>query len=796
MLSRTAPRKTILLACAVALVAAGCSQLSDLPRLTRADLRFHPPQSSFLWDSQGRLITTFHGEQDRTVISIKRIPRDVRRAVIAIEDQRFFTHDGVDLRAIARAFFANIRSGTVEEGGSTITQQYVKNVIISPNEIAARTIERKIDEAALARQLEAKLSKREILARYLNTVYFGEGSYGIQAAARTYFRKPANRLTLAEGALLAGAIRSPGFYNPFDKPHRAKKRRNVVLQKMEQLGWADPAQVQKAMRSPLGLTQWSNRERYPAPYFVDYVKRLIKYDPRFRALGRTPNIREKRMFTGGLSIYTTLDRNMQTAAEGAINQVLTLESDPHGALVAVDPTNGYVRAMVGGRDFFAKRKEDRYAKLNLAILAEPNLGRVAAPSSKKVLKLAPGTGRQAGSAFKPFALVAALRAGKSLAERYPGPSFKIFPGLNNGAPWEVHNYADASFGTIPLLTATINSVNTVYAQLIVDVGPENVVDVAQRMGIRTHLNPYYSAVLGSNEVNALGMASAYATLADSGKYHPPVAITKIVNSEGKLIYQDDSEPSTVIQPGIAYIATTALQRVILEGTGTAALGYLGGRPAAGKTGTAQEYQDAWFAGYTPDLAAAVWVGYPEGQIQMKPYCSVRFEAVPGGQREVCRPTRIQVTGGSWPTEIWGAFMSRALIGVPVAQFEVPEAGLVAVTIDTRTGCLSASRTPDEYQVTQYFAPGTEPTSTCGIPGDEDGDGEIDTDDQSVPAVVGYERGAAISLLEGDGFDVDVIEQAESSRGQAKKNSEKVWRQSPGGGSEADEGDTVTIWVNP
>src|SRR5918992_2778037 len=318
MFVRTIPRRAILVACALALAATGCAQLQDLPRLTKADLRFHPPQSSFLWDSQGRLITTFHGEQDPTVIPLKRIPKHVRRAVIAIEDQRFYDHDGVDLRAIARAFFANIESGSIEEGGSTITQQYVKNVIISPNEIAARTIKRKIDEAALARQLEAKLSKKEILTRYLNTVYFGEGSYGIQAAARTYFRKPANKLTLAQGALLAGTIRSPGSYNPFDNRKRAKKRRNVVLKRMEQLGWADPTKVQKALGSKLHLTKWSEREHYPAPYFVDYVKRLIKYDPRFRALGRTPNIREKRMFTGGLSIYTTLDRDMQTAAENAI----------------------------------------------------------------------------------------------------------------------------------------------------------------------------------------------------------------------------------------------------------------------------------------------------------------------------------------------------------------------------------------------------------------------------------------------------------------------------------------------
>ncbi|MGH2786560.1 MAG: penicillin-binding protein [Actinomycetota bacterium] len=795
MFSRTYSRRVIALGCALALTAAGCSQLSDLPRLTAADLRFHPHQSSFLYDSGGRLVTTFHGEENRTVIPLKRIPRHVRRAVIAIEDERFYEHDGVDLRAIARAFFANVRSGAVEEGGSTITQQYVKNVIISPGDIAARTIERKIDEAALARQLEEKLSKKEILARYLNAVYLGEGAYGIQASAKTFFGVPARKLSLAQGAVLAGSIRSPGFYNPFNKPRRALKRRNVVLEKMVQLGWVQPEKAQKAMDSKLGLADISDRNRYSAPYFVDYVKRLIKYDPRFKMLGRSPNIREKRMYTGGLSIYTTLDMDMQVAAEQAIQNVLSLPNDPHGALVAIEPDSGYVRAMVGGRDYFAKRKKDRYAKLNLAIVAEPHLGRVAVSGSKKVLKQAPGTGRQAGSAFKPFALLAALQAGKSLAERYPGPSVKVFPGLNNGAPWEVHNYADASFGTITLLEATINSVNTVYAQLIVDVGPENVVDVAEKMGIRTNLNPFFSAVLGSNEVNALGMASAFATLSSYGQYRAPVAITKIVNSRGRVIYENKPKATEAIEAGVAYIATTALQRVILEGTGTAAAGYLGGRPAAGKTGTAQEYQDAWFAGYTPDLAAAVWVGYPKGQIQMKPSCELRFEGVQGGQREVCRPTRVQVTGGSWPTEIWGAFMSRALAGVPVAQFDVPAAGLVAVTIDTRTGCLAASRTPDSHQSTQYFTPGTAPNQTCAVPGDDDGDGEVDTDDRTVPSVIGYERGAAVSLLEGKGFSVDVVQERESSGG-SKKRSGEVWKQSPSGGTEFSRGATVTIWVNP
>jgi penicillin-binding protein 1A len=786
---------------ALAVTASGCAQLQDLPRLTRKDLRFRPPETSLLFDSSGRVLRSFHGEQNRTVVRLSRIPRHVQRAVIAIEDERFYEHDGVDYRAIARALVANIESGGISEGGSTITQQYVKNVIISPGAPAEQTIERKIDEAALARQVEERLSKKEILERYLNTVYFGGGAYGIQAAAGTFFGKPVNKLSLTEGALLAGLIKSPGEFNPYRTPKEARRRRNLVLTKLEELGWAKPGKVQRARSSRLGLKRSAEGDRYPAPYFVDYVTRLIKYDPRFRVLGRTSAVREKRLFTGGLRIYTTIDLEMQEAAEQAVAGVLTEPSDPHGSLVAIDPKTGYVKAMVGGRNFFAKKKQNRrFAKLNLAIAAEPALGRVVDSRSGKVVNRAPGTGRQAGSSFKPFALIAALMNGVSLAERFPGPSMKIFPGLStNGEPWEVHNYGDAGFGTLSLLEATINSVNTVYAQLIVDVGPSKVVEVAERMGINTPLNPYYSSVLGSNEVNPLDMASAFATLANYGTYRPPVAITRIVDSTtGKVLYVERSKPQEAIPPGVAYLATTALENVITSGTGTAALNYLGGRPAAGKTGTAQEYQDAWFTGYTPDLAAAVWVGYPSGAIEMLPYCPVTHQTLPNGVRqEICRPTRIQVTGGSWPTEIWGAFMARALANTPATDFEIPEdANLVAITIDSRTGCLAVESAPDQFKVTQYFAPGTAPTETCPVPGDEDGDGRVDPQEKAVPSVLGYVAGEAEDLLEGKGFKVDVVVEPESNKGQAKKNSGKVWKQAPGSGTELEEGATVTVWVNP
>jgi penicillin-binding protein 1A len=708
-MSARAPRRTIIGSVLVlALVATGCSQLADLPKLTNKDLRFDPPESSRMYDSSGNLITTFHGIQNRTVIPLRKIPKHVQRAVVAIEDERFYQHDGVDYRAIARAFVTNVRSGSIEEGGSTITQQYVKQSIIAPNEIAAKTIDRKIDEAALARQLEKELGKKEILFRYLNTVYFGEGAYGIQAAAKTYFDRTAKELTLAQGATLAGVIRVPSYYDPFRHQRRAKERRNLVLSKMEQLGWADPARVQKAMKSKLGLDKAEDTSRYAAPYFVDYVQRLIKFDPRFDSLGRTWIQREKKLFTGGLRIYTTVDLDMQAAAEDAVNSVLLYPDDPHGALVALEPDTGYVRAMVGGRGYFATRKEDRFAKLNLAILAEPNLGpKERDPVTGRKVHKAPGTGRQAGSAFKPFALAAALSQGISLSKTYSASGSMTFH-LPDGQVWDVQNYEGSAFGTVSLLEATISSINVVYAQVILEVGEENVTDLARDMGISTPLLPVPSAVLGTNLVNALNMASGYATLANEGKHVPPVAITKIVDADGEVLYEDKTRPTQVLEPGAAYLATQALQSVISSGTGTAAASYLGGRPAAGKTGTAQEYRDAWFAGYTPDLAAAVWVGYPEASIEMKTSCS----------SALCRPTRIQVSGGSWPTQIWGAFMGRALAGLPFSSFS-PAQGLVPVTVDSRqAGCLASSSTPSEYQATVYFKPGTEPTTYCPpLPGD-------------------------------------------------------------------------------
>ena len=849
------PRRHLALFLLAALVAGACARLDNLPRLQPEDLEFKLAQSSKVFDSEGRLIATLHRGQNRTNVSLDQIPKFLEEAVISIEDERFYEHGGVDLKAIVRAALANAASGGIEQGGSTITQQYVKNVIIAPNEIAEQTLDRKLQEAALARQIEKELSKKEILERYLNTVYFGEGAYGVQAASKVYFGKSVWKLSLREVALLAGLIKSPGDYDPFRRANAAKRRRNVVLRQMADLGYVSETQVDQASRKGLGLQPIKEKDEYPAPYFVDYVHRMLTYHPDFDFLGKTTAQRTKRLFTGGLRIYTTVDLEMQTAAEDAVRQTLPYASDPYASLVAIEPDTGHVKAMVGGRDWFAPPKKDRYAKLNLAILAEPDLGRVKVPGSKKYLHQAPGTGRQAGSSFKPFALAAAIDDGVPLSKRYDGHGPLVIPGVDSGGDYTVQNYEGGQFGEITLLEATVNSVNVVYAQLVEEVGVDPVVDVAERLGIRTPLLPHFSAALGTNEVNPLGMASAYGTLANLGDYQAPVAVTRIVDAskdENKEIYQDRSEPVEVLDEGAAYLTTSALEQVVQRGTGAHASQI--GRPAAGKTGTAQEYRDAWFVGYTPNLVASVWVGYPQGQIEMKTSCLGTY-AGPDGLPD-CLPTRITVTGGSWPTEIWTNFMFRALSDYPVDDFEVPNLSIKEVEIDTRNGCLVSKFTPEEYRGTGVFAAGTEPEESCREPGDtktvenfigfprseavrilEDegfnvvtqaaptgsyppgtvvdqdppggtkvaagstvtlyiGSEDVEEETATVPSVLGATRTDAEAQLRAAGFEVNVIIEPESSPGQAKKKKGRVWKQAPAGGAEHREGGTVTIWVNP
>lgn len=572
--------------------------------------RPRPPQTTLLTDRQGDLITSLHAEVDRSDITLSGMPVHLQRAVIAAEDAGFFSHHGVSPLSILRAAWANVTSGGIEQGGSTITQQYVKNAFTGPD----RTIGRKVEEALLAIKLEGKLTKQEILERYLNTIYLGHGAYGVQAAARTYFGVAAGDLGLIHSATIAGVIKAPERYDPIDHPVRAKVRRNYVLSRMQELGMVSSARAGALSRRPVRTTGTPDSfGASEAAYFVDYVRRDL-----------LEHYGAQAVFTGGLRVQTTLDLSFQRAAEEAVVAHLGAPEDPSVALVAIDPASGEIRAMVGGRDF-------RTAQVNLATGGG-------------------GSGRQAGSAFKPFTLAAAIEQGISLRSRFAGPSSVEIAG-STCPGWRPENYEGASFGVIDLLQATALSVNTVFAQLVATVGPENVVDIATRLGIDRDLDPVCSITLGSEEVTPLEMTSAFATLAAAGIRHEVVSIRAIRATGGRLIERRQSDSERVIEPNVAAQVTAALQRVVTDGTGRAAA--FGVTAVAGKTGTTNDNADAWFCGYTPLLAACVWVGFPEGRVPMS---NVRG---------------IRVTGGSFPALIWRDFMAKTHDGVDVPGF--PEA---------------------------------------------------------------------------------------------------------------------------
>jgi penicillin-binding protein 1A len=716
-----------------------------LPRLSDYRKQALPlAQTSFLYASDGSLITELHAGEDRVVLSRAQMPQSIRSAVVAIEDKRFYYHHGVDLRAIVRAAYADVAAGRIVEGGSTITQQLVKQLYVGSDE----TLQRKIDEAVLAWQLEDQLTKDQILTKYLNTVYFGEGAYGIQAAARSYFGIDAKDLTLSESALLAGLIRAPNDFDPFAHPVHARVRRNEVLRQMLDQGMVSQTAKDEAVAEPIELHAPTSQQRYPFPYFVDYFKQWFLSNPAF---GKTRDDRYQLLFTGGLRITTTLDPPFQLAAQTAVRSVLPYPGDPSGAMTVIDPRTGYVRAMVGGNDADYWDANSGDGRVNLATGGS--------------------TGRQAGSSFKPFALVAALERGISPSTVFAAPSSIDIP-MDNGQVWHVTNAEPSNYGSLTLEQATISSVNTVYAQLINELGPQTVVDVAKRMGIRCcervseprrPLLPYLSAVLGTNEVNTLEMSSAYGTLATGGQHVNPIPVISITDSQGGLIWQANPKPKQVVDPAVASAADQILQKVVLYGTGTAANI---GRPQIGKTGTNQNYADAWFVGAIPQLVAAVWVGFPQGQISMQ-----------------AGLTRITVFGGTWPAQIWRLFMEKAALTFPVRNFPTPDVNYIAVAVDVTQSpyCLPNQFTLPQNVQTLEFIAGTEPTQTCTTP----------TSLQSipVPSVVGLSQAAAMTILGDAGFYVKVFVEVST------QPAGTVISQSPSAGVSAYQTSSVTITVS-
>lgn len=594
-----------------------------------------------VFDRHGRLIGTYD-EVRRFIIDTHELPQHVGDAVIAAEDRDFFDHGGVAYKGVIRAAVKNILGGKISQGGSTITQQYVKVALLQD---PSRTVTRKLREAVLASKLEDRYTKEQILAFYLNTIYLGRGSYGIEAAARTYFDKRATELSLSEAAYIAGIIRSPENYQLDRNRNSAEARWRDVLAAMKEMGSISRREARRALVEPPRLAAGVDEraQKQQAAYFLEWLRR----DHLEAMFGDC-------LYSCGLKIHTTLDLRMQRHAEHAVAEALGDKGDPRAALVAMSP-GGEVRALVGGTNFHSS----------------------AAASGFNLATDFPG--RHAGSAFKPFALAAALEEGISPVASFSGASpFTARGGCGNErSGWSVSNYGGASYGYMSLGQATATSVNTIYARLMEQVGPRPLARVAKTMGFgregtsseRT-IEPLCSLALGSIDVTTLEMARAYAAFPAEGLLPEVRPITYVEDRTGQCLKAfvtskrdcDDTippAPKRVMSAGSATAVTRILTQTVTSGTGAAADI---GRIAAGKTGTSQNNTDAWFVGYVPQLVGAVWVGHPiedDGTVPQLRRC----------RKRICRPVDGQdVTGGSIPAQIWATFMKGALRDIQVKNF--------------------------------------------------------------------------------------------------------------------------------
>jgi penicillin-binding protein 1A len=562
-----------------------------------------PTQASVLYYSNGSQLGMLGATSSRMPVSLNRISPVMRKAIIDTEDRRFYSNDGIDFIGILRAVKTDLFAGGTVQGASTIEQQLVRNLYLSPQQ----SLSRKLTEACLAVQLDRKWSKDRILQAYLNDIYFGRQAYGIEAAAHAYFDERASKLTLAQAALIAGLPQAPSAYDPITRPVAARQRRAEVLQAMLAVGDISPSRYRAALRSPLGLHPARTLGSAAGTYLADYITSQL-----------VSEYGAARVRQGGLKVYTTLAAKLQEGAMQSVLGTLDRRGDPAGSIVSIEPGTGDVRAMA-----------------------------VAQTGEQSSFDIPADAQRQAGSTFKMFVLTeAVIRGINPYATQYLSAPFS---GPNH---WHVSTYEHTYSGRIPISQATLESDNTVFARLTLDLGPKSIADLAKRMGIQSNLEAVPSIGLGSNGISPLDLASAYATLASGGIAHQPTILAKVVFPDGHTENASHAKGHRVIDAKVAGVVTKILEANVQGGTGTAAALY--GRPAAGKTGTTDSEADAWFAGWVPQLATVVWIGHPNGETPMGTVHGIT-----------------SVTGGTFPALIWHTYMSLALAGQPVEQFATP-----------------------------------------------------------------------------------------------------------------------------
>ncbi|HEX8803451.1 MAG TPA: transglycosylase domain-containing protein, partial [Acidimicrobiales bacterium] len=589
-------------------------------------------QRSYVYAADASVLATLHGEENRQPVRLADVPPHVISAILAVEDSGFWVHDGVDARGMLRALRANVDAGGISQGGSTITQQLVKLDLLTDEQ----TLDRKVQEIVLALRLERELTKEQILSRYLNTVYFGNHAYGVQAAAETYFGVAARDLDVGQAALLAGMIRNPIVYNPVRFPEKAQERRSVALDRMLDVGaiTEDDRTFWDASPMPTELHQVRPP---PDDYFAEAVKSQLLRDER---LGETYEQRERAVFQGGLRIYTTFDPRAQQQAIAArdanlplVDGVFAAGTDPatgqprvgSAAIVSIEPTSGAVRTMVGGPGF------DRY-RFNLVTQNR----------------------RQAGSSFKTFVLATLMEQGRSPEDVVNGTGPCRFSNpLGSPDPYEPKNFGNEHGGVATVREQTLRSSNCAFVRLGLIAGTQNVIDTAHRLGVKSDIPSAISIPLGTAAVTPMDMASGYATLANDGVYNPPYLIERVDDRDGRTLFSHAPRPSRVVSPQTARLVSSVLQDNVLRGTGRAAQ-IRTGNPAAGKTGTHQGSRDAWFVGYSMQLATAVWIGGLGAQ----------FTITLGGRG---------ITGATYPARIWGDYMTAWHQGKEAIPFPAPDA---------------------------------------------------------------------------------------------------------------------------